>query len=206
MNWRRLSLVPYRVRLLLRATFVFLMVATVGLALSVLQQEKQLSYKNYQINFQKTREQIAATLRHPSGQLALLNPAAGGGAALHPLLLPFAALDFDDLQKVQQAVAMSGCLAQYGDNGSLCVGIGNNPWAGDINKAPGPPRHRQGCAARPGIRVDRTVRGKYGTANATLAFWRHARPADRLHCGRCGTRQGASGKRFSRLDLAEPAL
>jgi len=129
-NWRRLSLVPYRVRLLLRATFVFLMMATVGLALSVLQQEKQLSYKNYQINFQKTREQIAATLRHPSGQLALLNPAAGGGAALHPLLLPFAALDFDDLQKVQQAVAMSGCLAQYGDNGSLCVGIGNNPWAG----------------------------------------------------------------------------
>ena len=101
MNWRRLSLVPYRVRLLLRATFLFLIVATVGLALSVLQQEKQLSYKNYQINFQKTREQIAATLRHPSGQLALLNPAAGGGATLHPLLLPFAALDFDDLQKVQ---------------------------------------------------------------------------------------------------------
>lgn len=129
MNWRRLSLVPYRV-LLLRATFAFLMAATVGLALSVLQQEKQLSYKNYQINFQKTREQIAATLRHPSGQLALLNPAAVSGAALHPLLLPFAALDFDDLQKVQQAVAMSGCLAQYGDNGSLCVGIGNNPWAG----------------------------------------------------------------------------
>lgn len=130
MNWRRLSLVPYRVRLLLRATFVFLMAATVGLALSVLQQEKQLSYKNYQSNFQKTREQIAATLRHPSGQLALLNPAAVSGAALHPLLLPFAALDFDDLQKVQQAVAMSGCLAQYGDSGSLCVGIGNNPWAG----------------------------------------------------------------------------
>jgi signal transduction histidine kinase len=129
-NWRRLSLVPYRVRLLLRAVFVFLMMATVGLALSVLQQEKQLSYKNYQTNFQKTREQIAATLRHPSGQLALLNPSAISGAALHPLLLPFAALDFDDLQKVQQAVAMSGCLAQYGSNGSLCVGIGNNPWAG----------------------------------------------------------------------------
>ena len=129
-NWRRLSLVPYRVRLLLRAVFVFLMMATVGLALSVLQQEKQLSYKNYQTNFQKTREQIAATLRHPSGQLALLNPSAVSGAALHPLLLPFAALDFDDLQKVQQAVAMSGCLAQYGSNGSLCVGIGNNPWAG----------------------------------------------------------------------------
>lgn len=131
MNWRRLSLVPYRVRLLLRAAFVFLGTATVGLALSVLQQEKQLSYKNYEGGFQKTRVQVAATLRHPTGQLALLNPhPAAGGGALHPLLLPFAALDFDDLQKVQQAVAMSGCLAQYGNNGSLCVGIGNNPWAG----------------------------------------------------------------------------
>ncbi|WP_444848686.1 sensor histidine kinase [Duganella caerulea] len=131
MNWRRLSLVPYRLRLLLRAAFVFLMAATVGLALSVLQQEKQLSYKNYQGSFHKTRVQVAATLRHPTGQLALLNPQpATAGKALHPLLLPFAALDFDDLQKVQQAVAMSGCLAQYGNNGSLCVGIGNNPWAG----------------------------------------------------------------------------
>jgi signal transduction histidine kinase len=130
-NWRRLSLVPYRLRLLLRAAFVFLMAATVGLALSVLQQEKQLSYKNYQSSFQKTRVQVAATLRHPTGQLALLNPQpATVGTALHPLLLPFAALDFDDLQKVQQAVAMSGCLAQYGNNGSLCVGIGDNPWAG----------------------------------------------------------------------------
>ncbi|MFS2140317.1 sensor histidine kinase [Duganella sp. Dugasp56] len=131
MNWRRLSLVPYRLRLLLRAAFVFLMAATVGLALSVVQQEKQLSYKNYQSSFQKTRVQVAATLRHPTGQLALLNPQpVGKGGALHPLLLPFAALDFDDLQKVQQAVAMSGCLAQYGNNSSLCVGIGNNPWAG----------------------------------------------------------------------------
>ncbi|NYE64225.1 signal transduction histidine kinase [Duganella sp. 1224] len=131
MNWRRLSIVPYRVRLLLRAAFVFLMAATVGLALSVLQQEKQLSYKNYEGSFQKTRVQVAATLRHPTGQLALLNPQpAASGGVLHPLLLPFAALDFDDLQKVQQAVAMSGCQAQYGNNGSLCVGIGNNPWAG----------------------------------------------------------------------------
>ncbi|MGV7211639.1 sensor histidine kinase [Oxalobacteraceae bacterium A2-2] len=122
-------LVPYRLRLLLRAAFVFLKLATVGLAISMLQQEKQLSYKNYQGSFQKTREQVAATLRHPSGQLALLNPGQPG-AQLHPLLLPFAALDFDDQQKVQQAVAMSGCLAQYGADGSLCVGIGNTPWAG----------------------------------------------------------------------------
>lgn len=135
---RWLRIVPYRVRLLLRAAFLLLALATLGLALSVLQQEKQLSYKSYQAGFQKTRGQIAATLRHPSGQLALLNPPGDAipaaapvtSSALHPLLLPFAALDFDDQQKVQQAVAMSGCLVQYGAGGTLCVGIGNNPWAG----------------------------------------------------------------------------
>ncbi|MET3135448.1 uncharacterized protein YoxC [Oxalobacteraceae bacterium GrIS 1.11] len=125
------SLAPYRLRILLRMAFLLLALATVGLAVSVLQQEKQLSYKNYQSNFQKTKEQIAATLRHPAGQLALLNPPTRGGkASLHPLLLPYSALDFDDQYKVQQAVAMSGCLTQYGNNGALCVGIGNNPWAG----------------------------------------------------------------------------
>jgi len=129
-GWRRFSLVPYRLRLLLRAAFVFLMASTAGLALSVLQQEKQLSYRSYQTSFQKTRVQVGATLRHPSGQLALLNPSAANDGTLHPLLLPFAALDFDDLQKVQQAVTMSGCLAQYGNQGSLCAAIGNNPWAG----------------------------------------------------------------------------
>lgn len=131
MGLRLPRLAPYRLRLLLRAAFLFLMTATVGLALSVLLQEKQLSYKNYQSSFHKTKQQVSATLRHPSGQLALLNPAADDGrAALHPLLLPFAALDFDDQQKVQQAVAMSGCLAQYGSNATLCVAIGDNPWAG----------------------------------------------------------------------------
>ncbi len=132
MRIKRLHLAPYRLRLLLRAAFGFLMLATLGLALSVLQQEKQLSYKNYQASFHKTREQVSATLRHPAGQLALLNPPGRqtGSAGLHPLLLPFAGLDFDDQQKVQQAMAMSGCLTQYANNGALCVGIGSNPWAG----------------------------------------------------------------------------
>nr|WP_315475365.1 HAMP domain-containing sensor histidine kinase [uncultured Undibacterium sp.] len=142
---KKFLLSSYKLRLLFRGIFLLLGLATVGLALSVLQQEKQLSYNNYQANFDKTRSQITATLRHPAGQLALLNPRnANGGntgssegsiesrevGALHPLLLPFSALDFDDQSKVQQAIAMSGCLVQYGDNGSLCVGIGNNPWAG----------------------------------------------------------------------------
>jgi signal transduction histidine kinase len=124
------ALTPYRLRIVLRMAFPLLAMATLGLAVSVLQQEKQLSYQAYEQSFYKTREQIAATLRHPTGQLALLNPRAGQNPGLHPVLLPFAALDFDDQTKVQQAIAMAGCAAQYGDKGTLCVGIGNNPWAG----------------------------------------------------------------------------
>lgn len=121
----------YRLRLLFRGVFLLLALSTLTLAISVLQQEKQLSYYNYQNNFKKTQQQIAATLRHPTGQMALLNPLSSTKSAkLHPSLLPFSALDFDDQNKVQQAIAMSGCLLQYGVDASLCVGIGNNPWAG----------------------------------------------------------------------------
>lgn len=124
-------LASYRLRILFRGVFLLLALATVGLALSVLQQEKQLSYHNYQASFHKTQQQIAATLRHPAGQLALLNPPSDAKpASLHPLLLPYSAIDFDDQNKVQQAIAMSGCLVQYGNAGALCSGIGNNPWAG----------------------------------------------------------------------------
>ncbi len=126
-NW----LAQFRLRLVFRGAFLVLALATVALAVSLLQQEKQLGYNNYQTNFKKTQQQISATLRHPTGQMALLNPpASGASATLHPVLLPFSALDFDDQNKVQQAIAMSGCLLQYADNTSLCVGVGNNPWAG----------------------------------------------------------------------------
>ena len=132
MGVRFLRIVPYRLRILLRAAFLMLALATLGLAVSVLQQEKQLSYNNYQASFQKTAQHISATLRHPAGQLALLNPPRGAApaAGLHPVLLPFASLDFDDQNKVQQAVALSGCLVQYGTSGNLCAGVGNNAWAG----------------------------------------------------------------------------
>ncbi len=121
----------FRLRIFFRSVFLLLALATLGLAGFVLQQEKQLSYNNYQTGFHKTRQQISATLRHPAGHLALLNPPAGNkSAALHPLLLPYAALDFDDQVKVQQAIAMADCLVQYGSQAALCVGIGNNPWAG----------------------------------------------------------------------------
>ncbi|WMW82205.1 HAMP domain-containing sensor histidine kinase [Undibacterium cyanobacteriorum] len=128
---KRWLVASYRLRIIFRGVFLLLALATLALALSLLQQEKQLSYNSYQSNFNKTVSQISATLRHPAGQLALLNPPLNQDtASLHPLLLPFSALDFDDQSKVQQAIAMSGCLVQYGNDGSLCVGIGNNPWAG----------------------------------------------------------------------------
>ncbi|WP_426212240.1 sensor histidine kinase [Massilia sp. TWP1-3-3] len=132
MSVRFMRVVPYRLRILLRAAFLLLALATLGLAVSVLQQEKQLSYNSYAAGFQKNAQHIAATLRHPTGQLALLNPLRSDApaTALHPVLLPFGSLDFDDQNKVQQAIALSGCLVQYGSSGNLCVGVGTNAWAG----------------------------------------------------------------------------
>jgi len=133
------NLAQFRLRILFRGAFLLLALATIGLALYVLQQEKQLSYNNYRYGLKKTGEQIAATLRHPTGQLALLNlkNESDDGAPLHPVLLPYPSLDFDDQSKVQQAITMSGCLAQYGEAGSLCVAIGNSPWAGGFIYAAG---------------------------------------------------------------------
>lgn len=122
----------YRLRLLFRGSFLLLALAILGMTYFVLREEKALSYQNYQNGFRKTLGQIVARLRHPSGQLALLNPAGASSkpTPLRPLLLPFSALDFDDQSKVQQGIEMSGCLVQYPDNGAACVAIGNKPWAG----------------------------------------------------------------------------
>lgn len=132
MKIHKAGLATYRLRILFRGAFLLLAIATVYMAVYVLQDEKQLSYKNYQRSFHKTKEQISATLRHPAGQLALLNPRTQNvqGTSLSPVLLPYSAIDFDDRTKVQQAAEMSGCLVQYKERGALCVAIGNNPWAG----------------------------------------------------------------------------
>ena len=118
----------FRLRILFRGAFLLLIAATLYLALFILQQEKQLAYHNYQQNFLKTKQQITATLRHPNGQLALLNPNINGNNS--PVLLPFASIDFDDQNKVQQAMNMAGCMVQYKNGNELCVGVGSNPWAG----------------------------------------------------------------------------
>jgi two-component system, OmpR family, sensor kinase len=129
----RLGLAFFRRRLFFRAVFVLLIAATLGLALAVLQDEKERSYQSYQASFKKTQSEILARLRHPAGQLALLNPqhnSSSSGSGLVPLLLPFGALDFDDPFKAQQAIESAGCALQLQGGSSVCAAIGNNPYAG----------------------------------------------------------------------------
>lgn len=123
-------LAPYQLRLVCRGAFGLLAIATLMTAVYVIWQEKDVSYFSYRTGFAKTAAEISARLHHPAGQLALINPTASGAVTpLHPLILPFAGIDFDDRNKVQQAVDMSGCEVQY-KAGTVCVAIGNSPFAG----------------------------------------------------------------------------
>ncbi|MEK8032469.1 HAMP domain-containing sensor histidine kinase [Ideonella sp. DXS29W] len=163
--------IPLRLRVFFRGVFVLLALATVALAGLVLREEKELGLKAYREGFGKTKEQIVARLRHPTGQLALLNPDTRGTAVtpLHPVVLPFSAIDFDDKAKVQQAVEMAGCGVQYGDGATLCVAIGSNPLAGGFIYAvgsfatgelvPKPPGVRDLSAAHR-LRVEVAMRGE----------------------------------------------
>lgn len=127
----RLGLAAFSRRILVRAVFLLLALATLALAVVLLQEEKERSVANYERSFRKTQAEITARLRHPAGQLALLNPSRSAQAVpLRPLLLPYAALDFDDQYKAQQAVETAGCNVQYPDGSSICVAVGNNPYAG----------------------------------------------------------------------------
>ena len=161
--------------------------ATVAIALSVLQDEKELSHRNYREGFAKTMGQVAAQLRHPAGQLALLNPPAPRlrptrrRRRVHPLVLPFAALDFDDHNKVEQAVEMAGCTRQYPGDAALCVAVGSNPYAGGfvyvVGHAPSPPpvahAHRR---ARPHA-VAPAARGRRRCVATTTAGSRRSSPS-----------------------------
>lgn len=127
----KLGFAALRGRLIFRTVFLLLMLATVLLALIILQGEKLRAYDNYHRNLHKTHATMLAKLRHPSGQLALLNPDIFGQpiTPLRPLLLPYAALDFSDHNKSQQAIEVAGCSIHY-PNGDICIGIGSNPYAG----------------------------------------------------------------------------
>jgi hypothetical protein len=127
----RLGLVAFRRRIIVRLVFLLLAVATLALAGVLLKEEKERSLRNYDASLGKTLAEVSARLRHPAGQLALLNPGRSQAQVpLRPLLLPYGALDFDDQSKAQQAVETAGCSVQYPDGSSICVAIGNNPYAG----------------------------------------------------------------------------
>ncbi|HET7098031.1 MAG TPA: HAMP domain-containing sensor histidine kinase [Casimicrobiaceae bacterium] len=128
----RLGLASFRRRIFFRGVFVLLVLATLMLALALLKEEKQRSYQSYEQSFAKTQAEIVARLRHPAGQLALLNPSkrSENATPLRPFVLPYAAIDFDDQNKAQNAVEMAGCSVQYPDGSSICVAIGNNAYAG----------------------------------------------------------------------------
>jgi len=136
-RWR--ERLPFRLRFFFRGAFFLLALASAALAVSELREEKKLSYLSYRDVFDKNVGEITARLQHPTGQLALLNPTLAGAAQtpLHPLLLPFSAIDFDDKAKAQQAAEMAGCLVQYPGHAQLCVSIGNNPIAGGFIYAVG---------------------------------------------------------------------
>lgn len=128
----RLGLAAFRNRIVFHLVFIALALATLALALALLNEERQRNAQRYRQSFGKTLDAIAAQLRHPTGQLALLNPDAAqvepGWVA--PLLLPFAAIDFDDATKAERAVEMAGCARQYPDGSSLCAAVGNRAYAG----------------------------------------------------------------------------
>ena len=127
----RLGLASFRRRLLLRGVFLLLALATLALAVVLLQDEKERGWRNYQQGFRKTQADVMARLRHPAGLLALLNPQAQGDAVpLRPLLLPYPSLDVDDPSKALQAVEQAGCLVRWPDDSTLCAAVGNNPYAG----------------------------------------------------------------------------
>ncbi len=130
----RLGLAAFRRRLVVHLAFLLLAVATVLLVLTVLQDQKQRSYQRYAQGFRQSLSEIVLQLRHPSGQLALLNPEMGPGdaAGQTPVMLPYSAIDFDDQNKAQRAVEMAGCGLRWPDGASLCVAIGSNAFAGSF--------------------------------------------------------------------------
>jgi two-component system, OmpR family, sensor kinase len=129
----RLGLASFRRRILIRAVFLLLALATLAFALVLLQDEKERSLRNYQQNFRKTQADVMARLRQPAGQLALLNPyPASEVTPVRPLVLPYPALDFEDPGKALQAVDQAGCSTIYPDDSALCAGVGSNAYAGSF--------------------------------------------------------------------------
>ena len=88
----QLGLPAFRLRILVRGVLLLLAVATVALSVVLLKEEKERAWQSYQHGFERSQSEVMARLRHPAGQLALLNAHLQGQAAtpLAPLLLALA--------------------------------------------------------------------------------------------------------------------
>lgn len=131
----RLPLAAFRRRIVFHGVFLLLALAVVVLAVSLLAEEKQRSRDRYEAGFRQRLSTMAAQLRHPSGQLALINSDAPPPSpqGMSPVVLPFSALDYSDPFKARQAVEMSGCAVHWpSDGGQLCVGVGDSAYAGGV--------------------------------------------------------------------------
>lgn len=128
----RLGVAAFRNRIVFHLVFIALALATLALALALLNEERQRNAQRYEQGFRKSLGEVVAQLRHPSGQLALLNPepAQVEPGWIAPLVLPFGAIDFDDATKAQRVVDMAGCALQYPGGANLCAAVGSNAYAG----------------------------------------------------------------------------
>ncbi len=128
----RLGLAAFRNRIVFHLVFIALALATLALAVALLNEERQRNAQRYEQTFEKSLAEVVAQLRHPSGQLALMNPEPPQVDAgwVAPLVLPFGAIDFDDATKAQRAIEMAGCGLQYPGGASLCAAVGSNAYAG----------------------------------------------------------------------------
>ena len=173
----RLGLAAFRRRIVFHGVFVLLALATLALAVTLLAEEKQRSRQRYEQGLRKTLAEVMAQLRHPAGQLALLNPrdVRAGVTPLAPMLLPYSAIDFDDPSKSQQAVEMTGCSVRYADDAALCVAVGNSASAGAFiylvgNLAMGAPVARErGALALQGVHRARVTVRLRGHSEAWIA-------------------------------------
>lgn len=129
----RLPLAAFRRRALLRAVFLLLLIGSAALALQLLTEEKQRQQAVYEAGFRGQLDVLAERLRHPSGQLALLNaerPEDDAEQGQVPLRLPVGAIDFDDPQRAERVVELSGCASRWSDGDELCIGVGQRASAG----------------------------------------------------------------------------
>lgn len=213
MTLPRLPLAAFRRRLLVRGVFVLLTLATLALAVTLLAEEKQRSRQRYVDGFGRTLAAIVAQLRHPSGQLALLNagtvaPAPSDATGLAPLLLPFSAIDFDDPFKARQAVETSGCALQYPGGAQLCAAVGHGGWAGGFVYLVASFHARPAVAReRGGLEIDAVHRARIdvqarGIAEAWTAAFEAAgdAPAQRIGGALRGRLTGFAGA-AERLDV-----